>query len=35
MKRVATFFGRAEMPAGAPPIEQSVPVETAPVHRVD
>jgi len=35
MKRVATYYGRAEMPPGAPPIEQSVPVETAPVHKVD
>ena len=35
MKRVATYYGRVEMPPGAPPIEQSVPVETAPVHKVD
>lgn len=35
MKRVATYYGRAEMPPGAPPIEQSVPVETAPVHKVE
>lgn len=35
MKRVATYYGRSEMPAGAPPIEQSVPIETAPVHKVD
>jgi hypothetical protein len=35
MKRVATYYGRAEMPAGAPPIEQSVQVETAPVHKID
>jgi len=35
MKRVATYFGRTEMPPGAPPIEQSVAVETAPVHKVD
>jgi hypothetical protein len=32
---VAAYYGRAEMPFGAPPIEQSVPVETAPVHKVD
>jgi hypothetical protein len=35
MKRVATYYGRAEMPPGAPPIEQSLPVESAPVHKVD
>ena len=35
MKRVATYYGRTEMPPGAPPIEQSVPVEVAPVHKVD
>ena len=35
MKRVAAYYGRAEMPPGAPPIERSVPVETAPVHKVD
>ena len=35
MKRVATFYGRADMPPGAPPIEQSTPVETAPVHKID
>jgi hypothetical protein len=34
MKRVATYYGRAEMPPGAPPIEQSTPIETAPVHTV-
>ena len=35
MRRVATFYGRTEMPPGAPPIEQSVPIETAPVRKVD
>lgn len=35
MKRVATYYGRAEMPPGAPPIEQSAPVDAAPVHKVD
>lgn len=35
MKRVATYYGRTEMPPGAPPIETSVPVDTAPVHKVD
>ncbi|MGZ6011507.1 MAG: DUF3089 domain-containing protein [Caulobacteraceae bacterium] len=35
MKRVATYYGRSEMPPGAPPIEQSVPVEVAPLHKVD
>jgi hypothetical protein len=35
MKRVATYFGRTEMPPGAPPIEQSVPVEPSPVHKID
>lgn len=35
MKRVATYYGRTEMPPGAPPIERSVPVETAPVHKVE
>ncbi len=35
MKRVATYYGRAEAPPGAPPIEQSVPVDSAPVHKVD
>jgi len=34
MKRVATYYGRIDMPPGAPPIEQSVPVEAAPVHKV-
>jgi hypothetical protein len=34
MKRVATYFGRKEMPPGAPPIEQSLPVETASAHKV-
>ena len=35
MKRVATYYGRTDVPPGAPPIEQSVPVDTAPVHKVD
>ena len=35
MKRVATYYGRAEAPPGAPPIEQSVPVDSSPVHKVD
>ena len=35
MKRVATYYGRTDMPPGAPPIEQSVPVESAPIHKVD
>lgn len=35
MKRVATYYGRIDMPPGAPPIEQSVPVETSPIHKVD
>jgi hypothetical protein len=35
MKRVATFYGRTEMPPGAPPIEISTPVDAAPVHKVD
>jgi hypothetical protein len=35
MKRVATYYGRTEMPPGAPPIERSVPVNVAPVHTVD
>ncbi len=35
MKRVATYYGRADVPPGAPPIEQSVPVDSAPVHKVD
>jgi hypothetical protein len=35
MKRVATYYGRAEMPPGAPPIETSVSVDAAPVHKVD
>jgi hypothetical protein len=34
MKRVATYYGRSEMPPGAPPIEQSTPIETAPLHTV-
>jgi hypothetical protein len=35
MKRVAAYYGRAEMPPGAPPIEQSVPVDASPVHRIE
>ncbi len=35
MRRVAAYYGRAQMPPGAPPIEQSVPVEISPVHKVD
>jgi hypothetical protein len=35
MKRVATYYGRTDMPPGAPPIEQSVPVEASPVHKID
>jgi hypothetical protein len=35
MKRVATYYGRANFPPGAPPIEQSVTVQAAPVHTVD
>jgi hypothetical protein len=35
MKRVATFYGRSDMPPGAPPIELSAPVEAAPIHRID
>ena len=35
LKRVATYYGRAEAPPGAPPIEQSVPVDSSPVHKVD
>jgi hypothetical protein len=35
MKRVATYYGRTEMPFGAPPIEQSTPVDTSPVHKVE
>jgi hypothetical protein len=35
MKRVATYYGRAEMPPGAPPIENSTAVDTAPVHKID
>jgi hypothetical protein len=34
MKRVATYYGRNEMPAGAPPIERSTPVDTVPVRKV-
>jgi hypothetical protein len=34
MKRVATYYGRVDMPAGAPPIERSTPVESVPVHTV-
>ncbi len=35
MKRVATYYGRTDFPPGAPPIEQSVTVQAAPVHTVD
>ncbi len=35
MKRVATYYGRTEMPPGAPPIETSTAVDSAPVHKVD
>ena len=35
MKRVAVYYGRANFPPGAPPIEQSVTVQAAPVHAVD
>jgi hypothetical protein len=35
MKRVATYYGRADFPQGAPPIDQSTPVDSAPVHKVD
>jgi hypothetical protein len=35
MKRVAAYYGRKAMPPGAPPIEQSTPVDEAPVHKVD
>jgi hypothetical protein len=35
MKRVATYYGRAAFPPGAPPIEQSLTVQAAPVHTVD
>lgn len=35
MKRVATYYGRTEMPPGAPPIETSVSIDTAPVHKLD
>lgn len=34
MKRVAVYYGRREMPAGAPPIEQSTVVDAAPVHKI-
>jgi hypothetical protein len=34
MKRVATYYGRKDMPAGAPPIERSTPVDTVPVRKV-
>jgi hypothetical protein len=34
MKRVATYYGRKDMPPGAPPIERSTPVDTIPVHKV-
>jgi hypothetical protein len=35
MRRVAAYYGRAAFPPGAPPIEQSVTVQAAPVHTVD
>jgi hypothetical protein len=35
MKRVAAYYGRTEMPPGAPPIERSVPVDAAPVHKIE
>ena len=35
MKRVAVYYGRKEMPPGAPPIEQSTPVDETPVHKID
>ncbi len=35
MKRVAAYYGREEMPPGAPPIERSVPVDAAPVHKIE
>jgi len=35
MKRAAVYYGRAQMPPGAPPIEQSTPVDAAPVHKVE
>jgi hypothetical protein len=34
MKRVAVYYGRRDMPAGAPPIEQSIPVDAATVHKI-
>jgi hypothetical protein len=33
--RVAARLGRADFPNAAPPITQSVPVRTVPVHRID
>lgn len=35
MKRVAVYYGRVSMPPGAPPIEQSLSIDPAPVHKVD
>jgi hypothetical protein len=35
MKRVATFYGRANFPPSAPPIEQSITVQAAPTHTID
>ena len=35
MTRVAAYYGRRAMPPGAPPIEQSTPVDAAPVHKID
>ncbi len=35
MKRVAVYFGRTEFPLMAAPIEKSVVVRAAPVHRID
>ena len=32
MRRVATYYGRRDFPPGAPPIEQSVTVQAAPVQ---
>lgn len=34
-QRVAAYYGRAEPPLGAPPIEQSTPVDSASVHKID
>ena len=35
MKRVAAYYGRSDFPPAAPPIEQSVTVQAAPVHTVE